>query len=421
MRETGPIRLAIIGMGGFAGRHQAAVQELEQSGEARLVCTCDPAVDSFAQQMRDWEFEKRGVEVFTNYIEMLESCRARLDMVVIPTPIHLHAPMHSKCVELGLPVYLEKPPTLDPEELEAMIALDLRQEKQTSIPFHFIVEQPRQELKERLLKGDFGRLQRVTLFGVAPRATSYFTRSNWAGKLMMGAHLVLDSCMGNAMAHQVHNLLYWAGTEGVFSWAEPEQVEAELYRAHDIQGTDTVFVRARLNGGVEARIFLTHANAGKGGWEERVECERANLLFRSGETNTIEWRDGRVERIEPDPRNLLQEHHRWFYSYLRGERERPLTTLSDSRPFVHLNNLAYLSASCIRSVNTDHLERTSAQPAAGDFLSIQNIAPIGRRFIQDAVFPSDQNLPWASGGRRTAVSTDLPRLRSEIERLLARK
>ena len=46
-----PLRVAIIGMGGFAGSHHDVVERLEASGEYRLIATCDPAMDRFAGRM----------------------------------------------------------------------------------------------------------------------------------------------------------------------------------------------------------------------------------------------------------------------------------------------------------------------------------------------------------------------------------
>ena len=37
-----PIRIGIVGMGGFAGSHHNAVARLEERNQAKLICTCDP-------------------------------------------------------------------------------------------------------------------------------------------------------------------------------------------------------------------------------------------------------------------------------------------------------------------------------------------------------------------------------------------
>ncbi|HEY9247958.1 MAG TPA: Gfo/Idh/MocA family oxidoreductase, partial [Rariglobus sp.] len=93
MNKT-PIRIGIVGLGGYAGSHHDCLFALEAQHEARLVCTCDPQMQAFAVQMEARRFAKRGVKVFANYRAMLEACGRELDLLVVPTPIPLHAEMH---------------------------------------------------------------------------------------------------------------------------------------------------------------------------------------------------------------------------------------------------------------------------------------------------------------------------------------
>src|SRR5262245_51931939 len=125
-----PIRLAIIGMGGFAGDHHRVARALEAEGACRVVCTCDPQREKFAAETERWEFSRRVVRVFADYREMLDACQADLDLVAVPTPVPLHAPMHRAAVERGLACYLEKPPTLDHAEMKEMLAVEERAVKQ---------------------------------------------------------------------------------------------------------------------------------------------------------------------------------------------------------------------------------------------------------------------------------------------------
>lgn len=71
-------------MGGFAGNHQKAVRLLEEEGEFRLGASCDPNLPAFAEAMESWEYSRRGVKVFSGYLEMLDACGSGLDMVVVP-------------------------------------------------------------------------------------------------------------------------------------------------------------------------------------------------------------------------------------------------------------------------------------------------------------------------------------------------
>src|SRR5690606_6543634 len=109
-RVKTPIRIGIIGMGGFAGWHHNTIARLEERNLAKLVCTCDPHAAAFTTEQQTWRLSERGVCIFPDYRQMLDACGKELDLLVVPTPINLHAEMHRAGVEAGIPVYLEKPP-----------------------------------------------------------------------------------------------------------------------------------------------------------------------------------------------------------------------------------------------------------------------------------------------------------------------
>jgi predicted dehydrogenase len=352
-----PIRVGIIGLGGFAGAHHRALLRLEETGEAQLVCTCDPRVDQFRAQLVEWRCAERGVEVFDDFRTMLAAARDRLDLVVIPTPIPLHAPMHRATVEAGLAVYLEKPPTLDHAELEAMIHVDRGAVRATAVGFNFIYEPVRRALKRRLVDGEFGALRRLTFHAAWPRPESYFRRAAWAGRLVLEGRPVLDSCLGNACAHYVHNVFFWAGTDGLDRWCSPAWVEAALFRAHAIEGTDTVFVRGETELGTSFRLALTHACEGEHVHDEAVECEHATLHYRTHRRALVAWHDGRREEFPLPQDDHLAANHRACYRYLTGEADRPPTMLADCRAFVRVNALAYVAAGRITTLPVARVPR----------------------------------------------------------------
>jgi len=183
-------RVGIIGMGGFARAHHRAVLDLERRGQCRFVTTCDPDPSAHRELAADLGFSERGVSVYDSYREMLDDERERLDVVTVPAPLPLHAEMHRACVERGLAVYLEKPPTLDYAELDEILLVEARAERLTNVGFNYIVETPRQQLKRRLLDGGFGQVQQVCFHGLWPRSTAYYARTNCAGRLRLGARLM---------------------------------------------------------------------------------------------------------------------------------------------------------------------------------------------------------------------------------------
>lgn len=413
-----PVRIGLIGMGGFAALHHGTVWQLEERGHAKLVCTCDPHARDFAAQQQLWKFGPRGVKVFDDYREMLAACHRELDVVVIPTPIQLHAEMHAAAASYGLPSYLEKPPTLDHTELEQMIAADAPLPRASLVAFNFIVEKPRLRLKERILSGEFGAVRGATLTGLWPRPTSYFQRNEWAGRLVIGDRVVLDSCLGNALAHFVHNILFWAGRGEVLSWAQLSAVRAELYRAHQVEGADTFFAEADSTAGVTMRFAVSHACSGTSSQTEMVVCERATIRYVVGQSAEVRWGDGRVEKIELQPFDGLVENHLEYYRYLRGESPRPATTLADSRPFVILNDLAHVSSGRIVPIPSDQISGIRDEKEQKDYLEVSGLTALQDQFVLRGAWPSAHG--WTREPCAVVTPGDLSRFHHVVRTMAGR-
>jgi predicted dehydrogenase len=411
-----PVRVAIIGMGGFAGSHHNVVWELEKEGLCRLVAACDPALKAFQDRQQELHFDGRGVRCFDDYRGLIEACRGQLDVITIPTPIHLHAPMHRDAVRAGLAVYLEKPPTLDFQELQAMEAVDSAARFKTNVAFNFIVDADRQALKTRLLSGEFGRLLRVCYAGLAPRYTPYYERAAWAGRLKVGEALVLDSPIGNAMAHYVHNVLYWAGLRSLQDWPAVKTVSAECYRAHAIQGMDTVLIRAQTAADVELRLVVSHASE-TGRVKEWFECEKARVVYGVDGSLEIHWADGRLETGGPHQRNLFHDNFRAFFDYVQGRRDRPVTTLKDSEPFVLLNDLAYISAGQIGTVPQGQVIRTPVAEG-GVKVAIAGLDKMADEFLATGRLLGEQGVAWANRAIRPVGPEAVGGLKRVIDQMV---
>lgn len=413
MHETKPLLAAIAGIGGFGKSHHMGMLQLEKQGEVLLKATCDPAKDNLQGFLREIAASSRGFEILDDFNTMIEC--GPFDLVTIATPIRCHAPMHRVCVERGYACYLEKPPTLDPLELEEMIALDATARHATQVGFNYIAQPERLALKQRVLDGEFGELQGVSLFGAWRRSQAYYNRARWAGRLLLDNELVLDSCAGNAISHHIHNILFMAGRERLFHWASPESVCAELYRANDIQGADTVFALAELEGGVTARIALTHASSVKSRTMERIECDKAVITIDPRHTISIRWNDGKEELMDiSSSKPSVRFNFSYYFDYLRGRRERPATLLSDCRPFVHLNALLYIAAKHIRHVDCEHAVLEEQEGDISAAWSINDIEEVMAHFLNQGEFPSQNGREWAHPGGE-AKASELGRLREAVQ------
>jgi len=410
-------RIAVTGLGGYARHHHLILQRLESAGLCRVVATCDPSLDKLLAQSADLNLAARGVNLFPSFEAMLDGIAGAADAVTIPTPIHLHAPMHRACAKRGLPVYLEKPPTLWWEELESMIAAEASVPRATEVGFNFITEPARQALKMRLLAGEFGALRVAAFWGRWPRPASYFQRNNWAGKIFLPGSEVplLDSCVGNAMGHYLQNLLHWAGPTAA-SFATVLDTRASLYRAHAIQGPDTVFAEAQTATGVVLRVAATHACPPESeGHAEFLSCEHAQLHYVTDRACVIQWTDGRQETIDLTTQGNWQERNfRRYFGYLGGAYAAPVVSLRDCRAFVAWNDLIFTATPGISSFGSESI----SYYADGAILAPHGIAAAVQGFAETGRWPQENsNLAWARPPGRAHLA-DLPLALAKIRALV---
>lgn len=256
MSESKPVVMGVAGMGGFAATIANLVMNSGPGTDppVRLAVVCDP--DPSGHDGRDQELASRGAEVFDSYEKLL--AHDEVEAVWLPVPIDLHRPFTEAALAAGKPVIVEKPVAGCVDDVDAMIAARDRAGLPVAVGFHDVYDKTTMPLKRRILAGEFGAMKSVTLAACWPRADSYFARSNWAGRFKRNGVWVMDSPANNALAHYINIALFLLGpTE--FESASPEHVEAELYRAADIENYDTVSMRLIVPGGATLLVLLTHA------------------------------------------------------------------------------------------------------------------------------------------------------------------
>ena len=183
---------------------------------------------------------------------------------------------------------------------------------------------------------------------------------------------------------------------------------------------------------------MTHASGDVLSQGETVECERATIAFQPyAHTDdgadcqhvTIRYTDGRVEEQRDaslgNVEGFLAAQFRAYGDCVAGRAERPLTRLEDCRPFVALNDLAYIAAGRIVTVPEEYVVRRAGDASAGGvgsigtsdgpsgFAAITGVEEAVEEFLASGRMPSEQHAPWAVPGGR-ATMADIPRLRAVV-------
>ncbi len=249
------IRIGLIGIGGFAKTHLAAIRHAEAAGIAKLAAAVNIEVVRDAGEER--QLREAGVAIYRSHGEMLDRERG-VDLVGIPCGIDQHAPLSAECLDRGFHVLCEKPAAGDYAQALEMAAARRRSGKVLAIGYQHMYTPSIRRIKEITLSGRLGKLLKARTCMLWPRTRDYYTRHGWAGKLKANGRFIFDSPAQNAVAHYLQNLLYVAGADGRSS-AEPVRVYGENYRANDIESADTQYLRIRAREGCLIIFAATHA------------------------------------------------------------------------------------------------------------------------------------------------------------------
>jgi predicted dehydrogenase len=381
-----PVRFGLIGVGGIGAYHRAAIEAQETAGAAQLVAVADPWADRLATQKG--ELEARGVRWHLDYHEMLRDEPA-LDAAVIATPIPFHFDMAMACIAGGLMIHLEKPPVPLLRQFEALVAADKKES--ISVGFQMIGARCTQLLKEAISAGKLGTITAIRAGGCWPRQDNYYSRANWAGRMLLDGAPVFDGPATNAFAHLIHNIMYFAGAERD-EFAIPVEVTGELYRARPIESYDTACLRGLFRSGIQFSLAVTHATEvplpfrmevlGTQGWARLTE-DGAKL-----ESNV-----GVSCDCPQSTQELLDINHANFVDVLTGRASRYMTRLADTRGYVSATNAMLLSSGGIHNIDAASVRQYGKEGEAGfDVGDLR--AAVEETFASGRLF-NEQGIRWA--------------------------
>lgn len=297
------VSILLVGIGGYGGTY---VNQL-LSGRFDSMAVIAGVVDVRPESSKHYEaLRERNVPFFPT----MESFYAQgtADLAVISTPIQFHCEQTCLALAKGSNVLCEKPaaPTVQ-DVCRMMEARDLAG-KFVAIGFDWSHTPQIQQLKQDIAAGLFGKPKRLKSAVMWRRTDDYFM-SGWKGRQKGdNGEWILDSVAHNATSHYLHNMLYVLGSQTDRS-LKLLSVEAELYRANNIENFDTCAVKIRGENGVELFFYATHAISEDFGPALHYEFENATVSYCSGKNdNKIEavFRDGSVKYYESQPSGKLK-------------------------------------------------------------------------------------------------------------------
>ena len=154
-----------------------------------------------------------GIPLYSTMNELFDAARLPIDLMLIVTPIHLHAEHTRLALQQGCNVLCEKPlagTVVDAlKMLEAESAARAVGGKQfTAIGYQWSFSQAIQSLKRDIMAGLLGKPLRLRTMVSLPRPMAYFRRNDWAGRIRTAdGHGVFDSPVNNAAAQVMGDLL----------------------------------------------------------------------------------------------------------------------------------------------------------------------------------------------------------------------
>jgi predicted dehydrogenase len=316
--QVRPVRLVLVGVGGFGLVHAARIAKLQAGGVVDLVAAVDPIHQSPPPIIA-------GTPVFADLGEALAST-APVDVVVVAAPIAEHLRLAEQAVAAGADVLLEKPPVATLDDFSHLVEAERRSGRVIQVGFQSLGS-----AAIGLFRGDelgIGEIVNVTATGAWSRTLGYWTRSPWAGRRTLDGQPVMDGVVTNALAHATATALAVLGCRRTDDVAA---VDVDLYRANDIESDDTSAVRIRTTTGTTVTCAYTLCASAQQEPVVQVEGSRGRVDY-FYTSDRLEVRSEEGDRSLQVGRQDLLEN---LLAYRRGESEL-LVPLSSTGAFMRV-------------------------------------------------------------------------------------
>jgi len=392
-----PVSIVLVGAGGYGNVYLSSLLDHPENQSFTIAGVVDPRMDRCFHRGKLDALKVPRFETLKDFYSV-----TRADLAVISTPIHFHCEHTCLALSNNSHVLCEKPLAVTLEEADRMIEARERSGKAVAVGYQWSFSKPILELKSEISSGALGKPVMLKSLCCWPRDESYYNRNSWAGKKRNSrGDLILDSPVNNAMAHYLHNMLYVLGKATDRS-AEPGIIQAELYRANNIESFDTAAMRIVTKCGAKILFYVSHAVRQDYGPVFSYEFTKARVIYDGAESPIeIHFKKGEIKKLSyPDVESQTRKlWHMINYSTNGGEIPCGVET---ARPHTV----------CVKAANESKPE-PDAFP--GEIIDINgeegrrlryvnNLEDEFRRCYAEELLPSELNISWANSGEKIAIA-----------------
>lgn len=385
------IKIVLVGIGGY-GNHY--VEQLLRNKKERDDYVIVGAVDPYPEQAPSFiRLNSLNIPIYHSLEEFYLHQRA--DLAIISSPIHFHCQQTCLALANGSHVLCEKPVSAVIQEGLKMNAAQNKADKLVGIGYQWSFSEAITALKQDINAGKLGHPKLLKTLVLWPRNRTYFRRS-WAGKQKdRDGNWILDSVANNAAAHYLHNMFFILGEE-INRSTSIRQVEAELYRANNIENFDTSIIWAVNDRGVEIKFYASHAVHNTVGPIFEYQFSDAVVRYDESQLNreiTAIFNDGTVKS----------------YGDPQRDSERKLWTMLDAVKSGDVLpcgiEAALTQTMCINGAQ-ESMPTISSFPksmvkidADLDVVYVEGLEDVLKQLYLREKMPSSENVPWAKPGK----------------------
>lgn len=384
-----PIRVGLVGVTGYALAYMESLQDLERQGRIEWGAVTIVNREVAVEQVRF--FEERNIPIYEDFYQMIDTEGDRLEWICLPIGIGWHTRMALECLKRGYQVLVEKPlaPTL--QEIELIQAAEKEYGRTIGVGFQHLFLEETWQIKERLLQGEIGEIERIDCIALWPRSVAYYERNTWGGKLHDQGSWILDSPLHNGLSHLVNLILFWAGNtledRADLAWAS-----AEVYRSKSIESFDTIRTEARFDTGVEAAVVMSHSSSQTIDPEIRITGSKGSFVWRFRDSHRFIVNGKSTAFHTPGLIRIRELMFESMAEFLKGKSARICTT-EQAKGTCKWVNVVH---DVVPVLDIPDSFRVSYQDAAGDrFEAIDHLEYFALRSYKERISFREAGAPWA--------------------------